>query len=361
MDQATRLREIMKKGQSDESGQQNSIDGSTTPEEHGVPMGPTELTDLAESTNPVESTVPSESTESTEPSERIAPEEVDDSKVQSAIVVSDSPVFNSTHNCRLITISSGKGGVGKTNFTVNLAIALSKLGRKVAIIDADLGLANVDVTMGIVPKYTLLDVVRQGKTLHEIIAEGPMGIKVVSGGSGVKDLVDMPSQDISKLIEGLESLNQMAEYILIDTGAGISNSVMAFLKAADDIIVVVTPDPTAITDAYALIKNIDPGKKTIKVVVNRVESNKEGSDVFEKINMATMKFLKKELENLGYIYEDSNVKKAVRSQKPFLLAYPSALASKGIDLIAYNLEHNSRFINQVSTFNKFLNNLFGKF
>lgn len=263
--------------------------------------------------------------------------------------------------CRLITISSGKGGVGKTNFTVNLALALSKLGKRVSIIDADLGLANVDVMMGIVPKYTLLDVIHQGKTLEEIIIEGPLGIKVVSGGSGVKDLVDMPEKNITELITSLSALNALADYVLIDTGAGISQSVMSFLKAADDIIVVVTPDPTAITDAYALIKNIDVSKKHIKVVVNRVDSNKEGADVFDKINMAANKFLNKDLENLGYIYEDNNVKKSVRSQRPFLLAYPNALASKGVDLIAYNLEHNSRYTSQVSSFNKFLNNLFGNF
>lgn len=271
----------------------------------------------------------------------------------------DATTKSDKHQAKVITISSGKGGVGKTNFTVNLAISLAKLGRRVSIIDADLGLANVDVILGIVPKFTLLDVVREDKSIEEIMVEGPYGIKVVSGGSGVKDLVDLTQEQIAKLIGGLEAMYDDSDYILIDTGAGISNAVISFLLAADDIVIVVTPDPTSITDAYALIKNIKSTDKSIKVVVNRVETNKEGGEVFSKINMASKKFLGKELENLGYIYEDNNVKKSVRSQKPFILNSPNSLASKGIDLIGYNLEHNSKYVTRFNSFNKFINGLFG--
>ncbi|MGB3368250.1 MAG: MinD/ParA family protein [Acidaminobacteraceae bacterium] len=262
-----------------------------------------------------------------------------------------------TMDSRIITISSGKGGVGKTNFTVNLAIALAKLGNKVTIIDADLGLANVDVILGIVPKYTLSNVIRNEKEIDDIIVEGPNGIKIISGGSGVRDLVDLNEDEINSLIESFNKLNLESDYILIDTGAGISNSVLSFINAANDIILVVTPDPTSITDAYAVIKNIVTVEKNIKVVVNRVESNSEGLEVFNKINKASMKFLDKELDNIGYIYEDSSVKKSVKIQKPFILNAPNSLASKGVDLIAYNIENNNKFIATTNGFSRFINRL----
>jgi len=262
-----------------------------------------------------------------------------------------------TMDSRIITISSGKGGVGKTNFTVNLAIALAKLGNKVTIIDADLGLANVDVILGIVPKFTLSNVIRNEKEIDDIIVEGPNGIKIISGGSGVRDLVDLKEEEINNLIESFNKLNLESDYILIDTGAGISNSVLSFINAANDIILVVTPDPTSITDAYAVIKNIVSVEKNIKVVVNRVESNSEGLEVFNKINKAAMKFLDKELDNIGYIYEDSSVKKSVKIQKPFILNAPNSLASKGVDLIAYNIENNNKFIATTNGFSRFINRL----
>ncbi len=263
-------------------------------------------------------------------------------------------------DARIIAISSGKGGVGKTNLTVNLGIALSKLGKKVAVIDADLGMANVDVLLGIVPKYTLVNVIRNEKTMAEVMLEGPAGIRILSGGSGAMDLVNLNSKEVSHLIKGFMFLNKEVDYILIDTGAGIGKSVLSFIEAAKDVIMVVTPDPTSITDAYAVIKNINAGDKSIKVIVNRVESNKDGQIVFSKISSAAKKFLDIDIENLGYIYEDKHVKKAVRVQNAFMVTAPHCLASHAIEMLAYNLENNNEFDGEVVTgrFNRFVERLF---
>lgn len=277
------------------------------------------------------------------------------SKLQRSASKDSAPTVR---DARIITVSSGKGGVGKTNFTVNLAIALSRLGKNVSIIDADLGLANIDVVLGLVPKFTLSHVIRNEKEIKDIILDGPNGIRVISGGSGVMDLVNLDTEEIARLIESLEFLNDDSDYILIDTGAGLSRSVISFIEAASDVVMVITPDPTSITDAYAVIKNIASEDKNIKVVVNRVDSNKEGQNVFFKLNSAAKKFLNVELDNLGYIYEDNNVKKAVRSQRPFLLEHPNCLASRGVELIAYNIENNKTFTGSSSGFTRFIEKLF---
>lgn len=261
-------------------------------------------------------------------------------------------------DARVITISSGKGGVGKTNFTVNLAIALSRRNYRVSVIDADLGLANVDVILGIVPKYTLTHVVKNEMDIREVVLEGPEGIKVISGGSGVMELVNIDSESLDNLISSLAFLNEESEFILVDTGAGLSQNVMSFIRAASEVILVVTPDPSAITDAYALIKNITEQDKQIRIVINRVESNKEGQDVFNKIHSAAKKFLKVDVESLGFIYEDPNVRKSVRQQIPFTVNYPNCLASKGIDLIAANLTAQKDSPDTVRGFDVFLNRLF---
>lgn len=262
---------------------------------------------------------------------------------------------------RIITISSGKGGVGKTNFTVNLGIALAKLGKKVTIIDADLGMANVDVLFGIVTKFNLSNVIKGEIAVQESIVKGPYDINIISGGSGIMDLIDLDMNQLEKLIHTLSYFNTISDYILIDTGAGLSKSVLSFVDAASDVILVITPDPTSITDAYALIKNIaNDDQKKIKLIINRVESNEEGDEVYNKLDQAVTKFLSRELENLGYIFEDSNLKKAIRKQIPLLEAYPRAIASKGIENIAYNLDNNNRYTKNTHSFKSFLNKLINK-
>lgn len=264
-------------------------------------------------------------------------------------------------DARIITVSSGKGGVGKTNFTVNLGIALAKMGKKITIIDADLGLANVDVMFGIVTKYNLSNVIKGEVTVQDSIVKGPYDINIISGGSGIMDLIDLDSNQLEKLIHSLSYFNTISDYILIDTGAGLSKSVLSFVDAASDIIVVITPDPTSITDAYALIKNIiKDDQKRIKLIINRVDSNEEGDEVYNKIEQAVTKFLNREIENLGYIFEDTNLKRAVRKQIPLMEAYPRAIASKGIENIAYNLENNNRYAKTNHSFKSFLSKLMHK-
>lgn len=259
---------------------------------------------------------------------------------------------------RVITITSGKGGVGKTNFTINLGIALSKAGNKVTIIDADLGLGNVDVVLGLVPKYTLANVIRNEVSILDVMVKGPNDIGIISGGSGIKEMINISKDGLENLMKSFYILNESADYLLIDTGAGLNDSVISFTEAADEVVFVITPEPTSITDCYAVIKNISCENKSIKIIVNRVESNDEGYEIFNKINSATKKFLNVELENLGFIYEDSLVKKSVKEQKPFILNYPNSIASKGIDLIAYNIINNSNSIKTISSFERFVKNLF---
>lgn len=242
-------------------------------------------------------------------------------------------------NARVITVTSGKGGVGKTNVTVNLAVALSEMGIKVAILDADFGLANIDVLFGIVPKYTLVDVIHQDRSIVEVLADGPNNIKFISGGSGVEELVRMDSFQIERFVENISMLDGLADVILIDTGAGLSDCVMSFIMAADEVLLITTPEPTSITDAYALIKmvsNRNPDKM-IRVIVNRAENAREAHDILNKLYVVADKFLKIKLELLGYILQDEMVIRAVKLQQPFLLSYPKSQASKLIREISKKL------------------------
>ncbi len=252
---------------------------------------------------------------------------------------------NSTKDARIICVTSGKGGVGKTNFTINLGMELTKLNNRVVIIDADLGLANIDVVLGTVPKYTLLDVIHNDKSLDEVMINGPNDIKIISGGSGVLELVDMSLASIQQLIEKLNSINNYADIILIDTGAGLSNSVLSFVLSAQEIIIVTTPEPTSITDAYAMIKtiNLKDKNKKIKVIVNRVENITEGNIAFEKLNNASKRFLSMDLEKLGHIFDDNSVSKSVKKQRPFTMEYPNSVASKNIKNIAIKLVNDVTF------------------
>lgn len=251
-------------------------------------------------------------------------------------------------NARVIAVTSGKGGVGKTSLSVNLAMEIAKRGQKVVIFDADFGLANVEVMLGIRPKYNLLDLIHNNKTMPEIITNGPMGIGFVSGGSGVSELASLDKNSIDLLISEMVKLDKMYDVVIIDTGAGITDSVMEFVMVSPEVLLVVTPEPTSITDAYSLLKvlrrksEFNPLYKTINVISNRVTSESEGVDIFNKMNTVSSKFLNTKLEFLGSVPHDRNASMAIIEQKPVVLAYPNASVSKAIHELANKLLDNTQ-------------------
>ena len=249
-------------------------------------------------------------------------------------------------NTRVITVTSGKGGVGKSNVSVNLAIQLKKLGNRVIIIDADFGLANVEVMFGIRPTYNLGDLIYRGKDIKDIIIKGPEGIGFISGGSGIQELSNLNRDQIATLTRSFGELDKITDVIIVDTGAGINESILEFVTSSSEVLLVVTPEPTSITDAYALLKTLDGNdefneKNTIiKVITNRVSSKNDGKELFHKLNAVVQKFLDIQLEYLGAIPQDNNVSKAVILQKPFSLVYPASSSSRAIRELAYTLYHN---------------------
>ncbi len=246
-------------------------------------------------------------------------------------------------NARVITVTSGKGGVGKSNVAVNLAVQMQKLGKKVLIFDADFGLANVEVMFGAIPEYNLSDVIYRGKNVREIITEGPVGIGFVSGGTGITGMNDLSKEQILYLVKSLRELDEMADVILIDTGAGISDHVLEFVIASPEVIVITTPEPSSLTDAYSLLKTLyrNPNfmrtRTTINVVANRVTSVEEGQHVYDKLNSVVSQFLQGELHYLGMIPRDNALEKSVRQQKTVSLNVPGSRSAKAFEGMAVSL------------------------
>ncbi len=239
-------------------------------------------------------------------------------------------------NSRIIVVTSGKGGVGKTNIAVNLALALRQLDYRVALIDVDLGLANVDIVLGINPTYNLSHVLRGEKTLQEVVVEGPLGVKLLAGGSGITEMANLNGWRLDIFIKSLEELNRDFDFIILDTGAGIHQNVLSFALATSEVLMVTTPEPTAITDAYGLIKVIyqrNP-KAQIRLVVNMARSPGEAEAVAAKLNSVLREYVQREVEYLGYLLYEQQVNKAVAEQLPVLLVYPSSMASRSVKRLA---------------------------
>ncbi len=250
---------------------------------------------------------------------------------------------------RVITVTSGKGGVGKSNTAINLAIQFRKMGQRVIILDADFGLANIEIMFGAVPKHNLCDLIYQGKNIKEIITWGPMEVGFISGGSGIAGMSNLSRDYLTYIIQNLAELDAIADIIIVDTGAGISDAVLEFLVASGEILLVTTPEPTSITDSYSLLKALNRHPRfsvqdsQVKVIANRVEKEEEGVILFQKLNTVVTRYLKLPITYLGAVVQDSQLSKAVMQQMPVSIQNPTAkssIAYENIARILMNKEEN---------------------
>lgn len=240
----------------------------------------------------------------------------------------------------VIAVTSGKGGVGKSNVAVNLAIQFASAGRNVVLLDADLGLANADVLCNVDLRFNLSHVIARKKELADVLVKTPGGFRLIGGASGLARMADLSDFDRQRLVSALAELETQADIILIDTGAGISPNVLSFTRAADHALVVTTPEPTAITDAYAVVKVIsrDGGDRRLSLLVNQAKSQVEARVVYDRISKVARQFLNVQVYDAGHIPSDENVPLAVRKRMPFVLGAPRCAASQGIAQLAMRLE-----------------------
>jgi flagellar biosynthesis protein FlhG len=262
---------------------------------------------------------------------------------------------------RIITITSGKGGVGKTNVSVNMALAYARMGKKVVVMDADLGLANVNVILGKVPKFNLYHVIRKQKTMKDIMEETEYGIFIVAGASGFSKIANLNEEERQNFINELDTLSN-ADIIIIDTSAGVSDNVLDFVAAADDAVIITTPEPTAITDAYGIVKiiatEIDSLNMGLKLVINRVKSAAEAKKVADRMTTIAGQFLNLKLDYLGFIYDDSVVSQAVLRQRPFMVIDPRCRASQCVQHLVGRMEKSE--IRESGGFGNMFRRLFGQ-
>lgn len=262
---------------------------------------------------------------------------LDQAEALRKLVVNEEEQSKNTGS-KIITITSGKGGVGKSNFVVNLAIALQNKGKKVLIFDADLGMGNDDVLMGLYPKYNIFDIIYTNLEIKDIIIEGTNGVSLIPAGSALSKAQELEEEERKLFLGKLETLDEY-DYILMDTGAGVNRDVLSFIAASEEIIIITTPEPTSLTDGYSLIKATDHYKlkNKAKIIVNKAFSQEEGQETYKKFDRAVSRFLKIEIEYLGCILEDKKLVQSVRQQKPFMVLYPNCDAAKGIEEISLKL------------------------
>ncbi len=248
---------------------------------------------------------------------------------------------NSASTIRVFAITSGKGGVGKSNIVINLALAFDEMGKNVLIIDGDLGLANIDVLLGLTPKHNIHHVFQGEKSINDIILDGPGNIRIMPASSGVQELAELQDEQKLFLMEMLEVLEEEIDVLLIDTGAGISDNVIYFNLAAQEKIVVITPEPTSLTDAYAMIKVLHTryGERHFRILVNLARDDKEALNIYNQISRVADNFLDGlSLDYLGFVPKDHNLPKAVMKQQPVLNVYPDSPASKAFPTLAKRLQ-----------------------
>lgn len=264
-----------------------------------------------------------------------------------------------SRDIKIFTVASGKGGVGKTNVVVNMAIALQKKGERVLILDADLGLANVDVVLGIYPRITLHDVLFRNKRLQDAVIRGPGGIRIIPGGSGILEMTKIDGDRQRNLAEQFKEIEDI-DVLLIDTGAGISMSQLSFITFSQEVILITTPEPTAITDVYSVMKIISELgiKRKVRLIVNRVSSEKMAELTYEKLRKTAGNFLDIDLEYLGYVVDDVRVANSVMRQVPFMLQYPNCLASRSIERISDRIMGETVQGMKIKTMSEVYNRLF---
>ncbi len=254
--------------------------------------------------------------------------------------------FSTGNRPTVMAVTSGKGGVGKTNVVGNLAIACQRMGKKVLIFDADLGLANIDIIFGLNPKYSIEDIIKGDKELSQIIIKGPEGVAIIPASSGVQQLAHLSEGQKINLLNEFDSLNNLFDILLIDTGAGISSNVIYFNLAAEERIIVVTPEPTSITDAYALIKVMfyQHGTKNFILLINMVKNEKEAKSVYNNLSQVVGRFMGGiSLEYAGFIPWDSRLQDAVSRRVPVICCHPEASSSNSFNELAdYLLRQTDR-------------------
>ncbi len=237
---------------------------------------------------------------------------------------------------RVIAVSSGKGGVGKTSIVSNLAITFARQGARVLAMDGDLGLANLDIALGLKPDLNLLDLFDETATIDEILTQGPEGVTLLPGCSGRYDLANLGERDRYKLFQAVDTLEDQFDLLLIDTGAGINSNAVGFASAAQTIVMVADPDPTSLADAYAFIKvmAMECGTKKVQLIANRVAGAREGEEVYDRLSTLSNRFLGVGVEYLGYVNNDAAIARATRERVPVVVGYPSSLASQRLQSIA---------------------------
>ncbi len=248
---------------------------------------------------------------------------------------------------RIITVTSGKGGVGKSNVVINLAVTFSRMGKRVLIIDADLGLANVDILLGLRNRHTIEDVMNGRMSLRDIVVEDPLGIKVVPGSSGIPQIANLSARRRREFIASFEELEDQADIILIDTSAGLNKNVITFALLADEIVLVTTPEPSAITDAYAMIKVLcgEKADANIGLIVNQAKNQAQAMDVANKIAEVSRQFLNFPVSVLGALPSDPYVPRAVMRRRPWVELYPRSAATGAIKKVAAKLLNGARETN----------------
>lgn len=247
---------------------------------------------------------------------------------------------HSMHPVQVIAVTGGKGGVGKSNVSVNMSIALAEMGRRVVLLDADLGLANIDVLLGITAKNNISNVLSGEITLRDVMVNGPGGIRIIPAASGTQEMASLQPEEHAGLIRAFSTIGEQLDVLVVDTAAGIGDGVVSFVKASQEVLVVVTDEPTSITDAYALIKllNKDHGLFRFRILANMVKTPQEGHNLFAKLTKVTDRFLDVALQYVGSIPFDDSVKRSVQRQKAVVEAYPRAKASIAFKSLAKKVD-----------------------